>query len=912
MIGRTLGHYRIEAKLGEGGMGVVYRAHDTHLDRPVAIKVLSAAAVANPERKRRFVQEAKAASALNHPNILHIYDIDTADGIDFIAMEYVAGQTLEQRIERHRPPVRELLRYAVQMTDALSKAHAAGIVHRDLKPANVMVTEDGVVKLLDFGLAKLTEPHSDDETETTRSMSPRTEEGMILGTVAYMSPEQAEGQKVDARSDIFSFGSVLYEMVTGRRPFEGRTRMSTLTAILREEPVPVRELAEGSSPELDRIIIRCLRKDPGYRFQHMDDLKVALRELLQEAESGKLSPVTVPQRRTSKWAVGAGVLLASVAGGAIAWRIASRTPQPVSEAALTRLTSDSGLTTDPALSPDGKLVAYASDRAGESLDIWVQQLAGGDPIRLTRDEADDRAPSFSPDGSKIAYRSEREGGGIYVISTLGGEPRLVAKSGRHPRFSPDGNWIAYNVGDDQVIYPSKLYVAPAAGGPVQQLQPEFVAARYPIWSPDGRHLLFFGTQAWNAPPGAVYDWWVAPVAGGAAVRTGALGVFQRHSLTFNPTASAIVAADWVGDEILFPATLGDSTSLWLAAISPRSWRITSVPRRLTLGASLEFHPSIAPGPAGTQRLVFASLTSSVDIWSLPIEANRGKALGEVRRVTQDPAEDTRPWLTPDGKRVVFSSKRSGNEDIWVRHLATGKEKPLTAPPLRKYNPALSADGSRIAYQVVEGGRGVTYTLPVAGGPPERLCENCFIPTSWSSDGKTLLSFAAGPGGGLLRIDVSTGKPALLAQRSGYDLLSPRFSPDDRWVAFHVRKTPLARQIYVVPFRPGDGSPVAENEWIAVTGGEYLDREPRWSPDGNLLYFASERDGFRCIWAHHLDPVSKRPVGTPLAVYHFHRARLSSRTPDTGLLGMSIAAGQMVLSLEGLSGNIWLATLPASK
>ena len=240
MIGKTISHYQILEKLGEGGMGVVYKARDTHLDRLVAIKVLPAEKVADPERKRRFVQEAKAASALNHPNIITIYDIDQTDGVDFIAMEYVAGKTLDQRIPRKGLRLNETLKLAMQMADALAKAHSAGIIHRDLKPSNVMVTEDGLVKVLDFGLAKLTEVERDEEG--TRTTLLQTEEGAIVGTVSYMSPEQAEGKKVDARSDIFSFGAVLYEMVTGQKAFQGESKMSTLMAVLKQEPKPVSQL----------------------------------------------------------------------------------------------------------------------------------------------------------------------------------------------------------------------------------------------------------------------------------------------------------------------------------------------------------------------------------------------------------------------------------------------------------------------------------------------------------------------------------------------------------------------------------------------------------------------------------------------------------------------------------------------
>jgi len=267
VIGKTISHYKILEKLGEGGMGVVYKARDTNLDRFVAIKVLPAEKVADPEPKQRFVQEAKAASSLNHPNIITIYDIGQAEGVDFIAMECVIGNTLDQLIPRHGMRLNEALKCAIQIADALARAHAVGIVHRDLKPGNIIVNEHGLVKVLDFGLAKLTESTSAPEDECTRTMRPTTEEGKIVGTVAYMSPEQAEGKKVDARSDIFSFGSVFYEMVTGGPAFHGGTKASTLAAILKDNPRPAGQLVEGLPREVEKLISRCLRKEVNQRSQ---------------------------------------------------------------------------------------------------------------------------------------------------------------------------------------------------------------------------------------------------------------------------------------------------------------------------------------------------------------------------------------------------------------------------------------------------------------------------------------------------------------------------------------------------------------------------------------------------------------------------------------------------------------------
>ncbi|HYW48143.1 MAG TPA: protein kinase [Bryobacteraceae bacterium] len=321
MTGRTISHYEVLEKLGEGGMGVVYKARDSHLKRFVALKVLPPEKVADAERTQRFVREARSASALNHPNIVTVYDIDQSDGVDFIAMEYVEGKSLGELIGRKGLKLGEALKYAVQIADALAKAHAAGIVHRDLKPANVMVTGDGRAKVLDFGLAKLTEPAPVGPEDPTLTEQPSTESGLVVGTAGYMSPEQAEGKTVDARSDIFSFGSVLYEMVTGRRAFRRDSPALTVAAILHLEPPP---LPAGTPSELERLIARCLRKDPARRFQHMDDVKVALEELKEESDSGKLTEAQAPARPRSRRflrpALATAAVLVLAAGSVFLWR----------------------------------------------------------------------------------------------------------------------------------------------------------------------------------------------------------------------------------------------------------------------------------------------------------------------------------------------------------------------------------------------------------------------------------------------------------------------------------------------------------------------------------------------------------------------------------------------------------------
>jgi serine/threonine protein kinase len=382
LVGRSLLHYRVVEKVGEGGMGAVYKAIDTHLDRAVAIKVLPPEKVADAERKLRFVQEAKAASALRHPNIVVIHDIAADAGRDFIVMEYVEGRSLDDLIGRKGLRLNEALGWAVQIADGLAKAHAAGIVHRDLKPTNVMVTPDGLVKILDFGLAKLTENVPAAGSGPTMTLDaegkPRTEEGFIVGTAAYMSPEQAEGRKVDPRSDIFSFGAVLYEMLTGRKAFGRESGLKTLAAVLNEEPKPPSAVNEAVPAELERVLVRCLRKDPQRRWQTMSDLKVALQELKEDSESGKLKAAAAPagraKRRTAAFAVMSSLLVLAVA--ALVLKFVVLKPAEAFEYEILPLTLDSGMTGSPTLSTDGALMAYASDRAGNGCaDIWVRRQA---------------------------------------------------------------------------------------------------------------------------------------------------------------------------------------------------------------------------------------------------------------------------------------------------------------------------------------------------------------------------------------------------------------------------------------------------------------------------------------------------------------------------------------------------------
>ncbi len=888
--GEMLAHYRVEAKLGEGGMGAVYRAFDTRLERQVAVKVLLPDPYADPDRQQRLMREARAASALNHPNIVTVYEIASERGLDFIGMEYVEGRSLATLIPSKGLPVGRALDYAIQIADALAQAHAAGVVHRDLKPANVMVNGEGRIKLLDFGLARRV-PLDAAATATL------TVPGAVMGTPAYMSPEQAEGKKADHRSDIFSFGTVLYEMLSGHRPFAARTTLALLAAILHEQPQPLREIVPDLPRELDRVIALCLKKDPARRFAHMGDLRLQLEDLRQELESGTLATVPGPahqrRKRLSAAALGATALVLVTAASLGVWL--NRGRDPSSEQTMTRLTADVGLTFQPAISPDGKLLAYSSDRAGRSnLDVWVQHVAGGTPIQLTNDPADDSEPSFSPDGSEVVFRSEREGGGIYVVSSLGGDARLIARRGGSPRFSPDGSQIAYS--DGRVGYPglaSGIYVVASKGGPPRRLLPEFRVAGLPVWTGDGRHLLFQGF--FDERDQEQSDWWVVPVDGGPAIRTRA-GEVLRQRRAWNLYGSPKA---WIGSRLLFSAPATDSGNLWQIPISTRNWEVAGEPQRLTFGAGKNIEPSVSAGG----QVVFTSLMVNRDVWSLGLDPLRAKVVGELKRLTQETESNRDPTVSRDGAKVAFVTRGRGQSRLRIRDVATAKEAVLSGIPNSHLYPGFSMDGSKLAFA---GPRQTLYVVPVRGGVAEKVCEDCGNAPAWSSDGTKLLYDRFGRQRRHVGLfDTVSGANRPILEHPVYSIVQPQYCPGDRWMSFAYVTNPDRARVAVAPL-PAVGL-IPESEWILVSDGSGFDSRPRWSPDGNLLYFTSDRDGFRCIWAQRLDPATKRPIGPLMSVYHFHDPkRLLSDIPE---LGFGVAKDKMVFNLTERTGNIWAFQLP---
>ncbi|MFN7932001.1 MAG: protein kinase [Bryobacteraceae bacterium] len=869
MISGTLGHYRILQKLGEGGMGIVYKALDTHLDRVVALKVLPPQMVDDPERKRRFVQEAKAASALNHPNIVVIYDIASDQNTDFISMEFIEGKTLDEHIPREGFKTAQAVPLAIAISDALAKAHAAGIVHRDLKPSNIMISEEGRPKILDFGLAKLTDRGEPGSGDRTLVQKPATQQGTILGTVNYMSPEQAEGRKIDARSDVFSFGAVLYEMLTGQRAFDEETPVGTIAAVIGKEP------ARAIPGELGRIVARCMRKDRERRYQSIADVRIAL-----EDADFSLAPAAIEQPARRKWLWPAvAFVCALVAAAALLYRPKAPAIVPPS---FTRLTTAAGVNIHPSVWAPGKLVAYASDRAEGNLDIWIQQLSGGEPRRLTTDAADEQEPSFSPDGSKIAFRSSRDGGGIYVIPALGGSERKVAGDGHNPRFSPDGKWIAYWTGyvSATLVPTDAVHIVPAGGGPSRSIP----AARRPVWSSDGTHLLFASID----PKDKAWDWFVAPLDTLTAKRMG---------MTAFSATTVLQPSAWNGDWIYYATRTIEGANIQRIRMHPENG-VSGRPEVLTQGAGESTDPSLS-GPF----LAFTQMEQNADIWALPLDADSARVTGPLKRITTDGGPDTQPSIDRTGRWLAYSTRRVPRTfDLMLMDLQSGTERNLLSMPQlevtlsRGGSPKISADGSRIFY--INRADNKSYWVPSAGGLPQSICE-CSVRNNSGSNDRVMVTTREGS----FLLDVRTGARQQLLTKNGNAL---KLSWDDRWLTFYLVQPGDKSRVWVVPVRE---SLTPEKDWVAINDGSTLDMIPEFSPDGNRLYFLSQRDGNRCIWTQRLDPGTKRPLGPAMPVHHFHDARFSPIHNAAGSNEAAVARDKIVLPVTEQTASIWLAEWP---
>ncbi len=917
--GSEISHYTIKGKLGEGGTGTVYHAMDSRLLRPVALKVLAPGQLDDQQSRLRFMQEARAASSLNHPNIVTIYDISAANGSDFIAMEYLSGQTLASHMGTDPMQIGRAVHYAEQIADALAAAHQAGIVHRDIKPANVMITQRDDVKLMDFGLAKLDGPLSEiEDVDKTKVAGPTTMTGVMMGTIAYMSPEQAQGEGTSSPTDVFSFGVLLYEMLSGAKPFQGSSNLARLAAMLKTEAIPLGQRVTGLPPGLELLVAACLQKNAAHR-PTMSKVLAQLRDISIQTRTStfKVSPLpkAVPTIGTKPnagiprlWLAGGALVLGVITS--IAW-FASRSSSPLTQTArehvLMRLTFDSGYTGVPSLSADGKLVAYASDRGeGGNLDIWMQQIQqGAQPVRITSDEADETEPCFSPDGSKIVFRSERENGGIYDVPSLGGQARLIAKGGRRPRYSPDGKWIAYWQGQVGFVYnpgSAEIKIVPAEGGTPKTLQKQFGAASYPVWLPDGSGLLFVG-QKGNDDKSR--DWWIAPLNDGPALQTGAFAAFRKKKMRSAPGYYFIAPESYLRDRVVFASKVADGVNLWDIGLPKSSGKVSGEPGRLTAGTNYELQPSTSGN-----ALAFSSATVTTGIWRVPVNQKRGIPEGDLEKLVGGPYFVAYPSMSADGSKMIFVSERSGLRTLWLREMGSGKETQLTNGTAGETQPKISGDGTTIAY--TEGNRRLyMMTIGTDGkfAAPEFLCEKCGVPTSLSNDGKLILmeSYDKPPAPVLVDWRARTFHELFDFGQSKGLAYASSFSHDDKWVAFHTNDgRPEVRQIFILQLRPGFPK-LDFKDSIPITNGNSLDREAVWSPDDNILYFLSERDGFRCIWAQRLDPATKHPRGEAFGVQHFHRVNrsLSSIPSSVAAIGLTVRPGQLIFGLGEITGNVWM-------
>jgi serine/threonine protein kinase len=902
MVGQELLHYRVAGKIGEGGMGAVYKAFDTHLDRTVAIKVLPPGKVADPERKQRFVLEAKAASALRHPNIIVIHDIATDQGRDFIVMELVEGQSLDLLIGRKGLKLNEALGYAVQIADGLAKAHAAGIVHRDLKPTNLMVTGEGLVKILDFGLAKLMEdvPGSGPGPTMTlgRDGKPRTEEGFVVGTAAYMSPEQAEGKRVDARSDIFSFGAVLYEMLTGRKAFGRESGIKTLAAVLNEEPKPPSSVNEAIPLELERVLVRCLRKDPQRRWQTMSDLKVALQDIKEDSESGRLrTPTSVPRarKRTKAFALAAASVLV-LAAAAVVLKLFILKPEGPVEYEITPVTFDSGFTAYPTLSPDGNLMAYASDRGGgRNFDLWVQPVSGGTPLKLTDHPADDWFPSFSPDGSQIAFRSERDGGGIYLIDVLGGEPRRIFDKGFVPKYSPDGRSIAVvDIPASLELRLYKGYLVSPKGGETRTLFKDFLFGMIPqgaapVWSSDSKHLIFRGRLADDTKSA---DWWVVPADGREPVRTHAVENLGPLGIVHFPVG-------WIGNSLYYVSgTTIEGVNLFRAPIDAKDWTIRGPAEGLTSGPGMKIYPTVMPDG----RIFFTNMTAAINAWSVAARPDEAEVSATPEKLAQDVMQKFSPSVSRDGTKaafIAFGGLQQARIEIRVKDLRTGQETALPLQSINLDNTLLSPDGFALAYQDRVDSKLRTYVLTPGAATGREVCESCVV-LGFFPDNKSALVRVISKE--LEKLDLQTGKRTVVLS-SGQDIVQAAcLSPDGKWIAW-LAGEPDGRA--AIRINPAETPPGGGGETITVAeAGDYLG-SPAWSPNARYLYYLSEKHGRCALFVRELDPRTRRPVTEERLVFVPQESRLMMNLPK-GNAAISVAVDRIIFTATEVAGNIYVA------
>ncbi|HEV8580455.1 MAG TPA: protein kinase [Thermoanaerobaculia bacterium] len=813
LAGRTLAHYRVLEQVGGGGMGVVYKAEDPRLARTVALKFLPPELTRDPEAKARFLQEARAASAFDHPNICTIHEVgETEDGRIYLSMPCYDGETLRRKLERGPLSIDEATDIAQQIARGLAKAHRGGIVHRDIKPANLMVTGDGVVKILDFGLAKLA-----GSAAITRS-------GSSVGTPAYMSPEQARGEEVDHRTDLWSLGVVLYEMVAGRRPFRGEHEQAVLYSLLNEEPRPLSELRSDVPVELERIVEGLLAKDPADRYPTVEgplgDLKAFRNETMTTTVRTPLARPREGGVRPWMWAAGLGVV-AAVAAGALYLSSDGRNAGGGASLAdsFTRLTDQEGSESFPSLSPDGRFLLYVKSANGNA-DIYLQRVGGGNPVNLTRDSpVDDTQPAFSPDGQQIVFRSEREGGGLYVMGATGESARRLTDSGYNPAWSPDGQEIAFATegvaGALQRKLASQLWVVNAATGE-KRLAGRNDAVQ-PSWSPHDQRIAY-----WGVPSGSARRvLWTVPAAGGEPVQ--AIG--DEH-INWNPVWSPD------GRYLYFVSDRSGSMNVWRVAIDEASGRVLGEPEPITSSSQTIGLLSLA---RDGRRIAYATVEGKANLERRSFDPSTLEATAEASPVTQGSRAVRFAAVSPDGAWIAFDTLLP-QEDLFVVRPDGSGLRQLTNDAAKDRLPRWWSDGSRILFYSDRGGSYGAWTIRPDGSGlqllPHGTRDALYSPIG-SPDGRRLVASLGFHSSAVIDLTQPIGRRVRLLPRlaGGREVFAASsWSPDGTRLAGTLEQMDGSAVPGIVLFSFGSGT----FERVTETG-----IVPVWLHDNRTLLFRQD-------------------------------------------------------------------------